>query len=152
MRIKEAGVAGVALPWPFIWAIIAGDCVRDVGFGGGGMSDSIGSGDIESVSEPSRLWGTSRLLEDGRPPRASCMSSVTSLGGMKDETVAFRLPGFTMGDCRTRPFAFADRGAFLLFVLLNLRPVSCCIMAGSPNMSMSTSTGECPVELPEGVA
>jgi hypothetical protein len=150
MRISEAGVAGVAL-WPFIWAIIAGDCESDVGFGGGGMSDSIGSGDIESVSEPSRLCGTSRPLEVGRPPRASCMSSVTSLGGMRDETVAFRLPGFTMGDCRTRPLAFADRGPFLLLVLLSLRPVSCCIMAGSPKISISTSTGECPVELPDGV-
>lgn len=129
--------------------------MRDAGFGGGRisrMSDSMGSGDIESVSDLSRLCGTSRALEDGRPPRASCISSVTSFGGMRDEAVTFRRPGFTMGDCRTRPLAFADRGAFLLLVLLNLRPVSCCIMAGSPRISMSTSIGEWPVELPEVVA
>jgi hypothetical protein len=122
-----------------------------VGFGGGRISDSIGSGEMESVSDPSRLWGTSRPLEVGRPPRASCMSSVTSLGGMEEEIVAFRRPGFTMGDCRTRALGFADRGAFLLLVLRNFRPVSCCVMAGSPRISMSTSIGECPVELPEVV-
>jgi len=97
---------------------------------------------MESVSEVSRLCGTSRPFVDGRPPRASCMSSLTSLGGMREDTVAFRLPGFTMGDCRTRLLAFADRGAFLLLVLLSFRPVSCCTMAGSPSISMSTSMGE----------
>jgi hypothetical protein len=52
------------------------------------------------------------------------MSSVTSLGGMEEEIVAFRRPGFTMGDCRTRALGFADRRAFLLLVLRNFRPVS----------------------------
>jgi hypothetical protein len=116
------------------------------------MSDNMGSGEMESVSEPLRLCGTSKPLEGGRPPRASDTKSVTSFGGIKVETAVFRLPGFTMGDCRTRALLFADRGAFLLLVLLNLRPVSCWVMAGSSNMSMSTSAGEWPVELPEGVA
>jgi hypothetical protein len=150
IRIREAGVAGVA-PWPFIWASMAGDWLKDVGFGGGRISDNMGSGEMESVSEASRLCGTSRPLEDGRTPRASCMSSVTSLGGIREETVAFRRPGFTMGDCRTRLLGFADRGALRLLVLLNFRPVSCCVMAGSPRISISTSMGECPVELPEVV-
>jgi hypothetical protein len=63
MRINEAGVAGVAgpPPWPFIWAIMAGDAVWEPGMGGGRISDSSGSGEMESVSEVSRLWGTSRL-------------------------------------------------------------------------------------------
>jgi hypothetical protein len=122
-----------------------------VGLGGGRISDSMGSGEMESVSEPSRLWGTSKPLEVGRPPRASCMSSVTSLGGMNEETVAFRRPDFTMGDCRTRPLGFANRGAFLLLVLRKFRTVSFCVMADSPRTSMSTSMGECPVELPEVV-
>lgn len=120
------------------------------GFGGGRISESIGSGDIESVSEVSLLCGTSRPFPFARPPRASCMSSLTSLGGMKEDTVAFRLPGFTMGDCRTRVLVFVDRGVPLLLVLLNFRPVSCCI-TGSPSASISTSMGECPVELPDVV-
>jgi hypothetical protein len=69
IRINEAGVAGVD-PWPFS-AIIAGDWVRDPGFGGGRISDNMGSGDMESVSEPLRLCGTSRPF-GVRPPRASC--------------------------------------------------------------------------------
>jgi hypothetical protein len=150
MRISEAGVAGVA-PWPFCWAIMAGECVTEPGFCGGRISDSRGSGEIESVSEPSRLCGTLRLLEDERSPRASCMSSLTSLGGMNEDKVAFRRPGFTMGDCRTRALPLADRGALRLLVLRNLRPDSCCVMSGSPSSSISTSTGECPVELPEVV-
>jgi hypothetical protein len=152
MRISEAGVAGVAgvPPWPFIWAIMAGDAVWEPGMGGGRISDSSGSGEMESVSEVSRLWGTSRPFEGGRPPRASSRSSLTSLGGINEDTVAFRRPGFTMGDCRTQLLAFADRGALLL-LLRSFRPVSCCIM-GSPRISISTSMGEWPVELPEGVA
>jgi hypothetical protein len=150
MRMREAGVAGVPF-WLLRWAVIAGEAVEEAGFGGGRISDSIGSGDIESVSELSRVLGTSRPLVDGRIDRASCMSSVTSLGGMSEETVAFRLLGFTMGDCRTRPLAFV-RGAFLLLVLRRLlRPCSCGTMAGSPSISISTSMGEWPVELPDGV-
>ena len=150
IRIRDAGVAGV-LFWLLRWASMAGEAVEELGFGGGRISDSIGSGDIESVSELSRVLGTSNPLVDGRIDRASCMSSVTSLGGMSEETVAFRRLGFTMGDCRTRPLAFA-RGAFLLLVLRRLlRPCSCGTMAGSPNMSISTSMGECPVELPDVV-
>lgn len=49
IRIKEAGVAGVA-PWPFC-AIIAGECVTEAGIGGGRISDNMGSGEMESVSE-----------------------------------------------------------------------------------------------------
>lgn len=150
MRIRDAGVAGVAQP-PFCCAIMAGECVTEPGFGGGRISDSIGSGEIESVSEVSRLCGTSSPLEDGRPPRASCISSVISFGGMEEETVGFRRPGFTIGDCRTRLLGFVEREVFLL-VLLNFLPPSCCIMAGSPSMSTSTSTGEWPVELQEVVA
>jgi hypothetical protein len=77
--------------------------------------------------------------------RASCISSLTSLGGSCMETVGFRLPGFTMGDCRTR-FAGVARGGFLLVLELFLCSAGWA-MAGSPSMSMSTSTGECPVEL-----
>jgi hypothetical protein len=131
---------------------MAGDWERDVGFGGGRISDNMGSGEMESVSEPLRLCGTSRPFKM-RPPRASCTSWETSFGAIEVETVAFRRPGFTIGDCRTLELGFAERGAFLLFVLLSFRPpgCSCCSMAGSPNMSISTSTGECPVELPEVV-
>jgi hypothetical protein len=150
IRIRDAGVAGVPF-WLLRWAIIAGEAVEEPGFGGGRISDNIGSGDMESVSELSRVLGTSRPLADGRIDRASCISSVTPLGGMSEETVDFRLLGFTMGDCRTRPLPFV-RGAFLLLVLRRLlRPWSCGTMAGSPSISMSTSTGECPVELPEVV-
>lgn len=142
MRIRDAGVAGVALP--FCCAIIAGECVTEPGLGGGRISESMGSGEMESVSEPSRLLGTSSPLEDGRLPRASCMSSVTSLGGIREETVAFLRPGFTMGDCRMRELALLDRGGFLLLLLLLLSFLleSCCAIADSPNNSMSTSIGE----------
>ena len=150
MRIREAGVAGVLL-WLLRWAIMAGEAVEEPGLGGGRISESIGSGDIESVSELSRVMGTSRPLDDGRVERASLMSSVTSFGGIREETVIFRLLGFTMGDCRTRPLPLA-RGRFLLFVLRRLLlPCSCDGIAGSPSMSMSTSIGECPVELPDVV-
>lgn len=150
MRIKEAGVAGVLL-WLLRWAIMAGEAVEDAGLGGGRISDSMGSGDIESVSELSRVIGTSRPLEEGRIERASFMSSLISFGGISEETVVFRLFGFTMGECRTRPFPLARCG-FLLFVLRRLLlACSCDTIAGSPNMSISTSTGECPVELPDVV-
>lgn len=150
IRMRDAGVAGVPF-WLLRWAIMAGEAVEEVGFGGGRISDSIGSGDIESVSELSRVLGTSRPLADGRVSRASCMSSVTSLGGMREDTVAFRLLGLTIGDCRTRPLPFV-RGAFLLLVLRRLlRPCSCGTRAGSPSMSISTSMGEWPVELPDVV-
>lgn len=95
----------------------------------------MGSGEMESVSEPVRLYGTSK---PPRPPVVSSIRSLTSFGGMRVETVAFRRPGFTIGDCRTRVLAFADRGALLLFVLLSLRPVSCCVA----EVSISTSIGE----------
>src|SRR5690242_14232214 len=75
------------------------------------------------------------------------MSSLTSLGGSCMETVGFRLPGFTMGDCRTR---FA--GIALVGFLLVRRLLLCSAgwaMAGSPSRSMSTSMGEWPVELAE---
>lgn len=113
----------------------------EFGLGGGRISDNKGSGDIESVSEPSRLRSASPL-EDGRNPRASCIKSLTSLGGIEEDTFVFRRPGFTMGDCRTRELAFAERGTALLLVLLNFLPGSCCIAAGSPSISMSTSLGE----------
>lgn len=103
------------------------------------MSESIGSGEIESVSEWSRLDGTSSPLL-----RASCKSSLTSLGGSCIETVGFRLPGFTMGDCRTR-FAGIARDGFLLVRILLLCSAGWA-MAGSPSSSMSTSMGEWPVE------
>lgn len=138
MRMREAGVAGVA-PWLFC-AIKAGEFLTDPGSGGGRISESMGSGEIESVSEWSRLRGTSSPLL-----RASCMSSLTSLGGSCIDTVGFRLPGFTMGDCRTR-FAGVALGAFL-FVLRLLLCSAGCAMAGSPSMSMSISMGEWPVEL-----
>jgi hypothetical protein len=130
---------------------MAGECATEPGLGGGRISDRRGSGEIESVSELSRPYGTSRPLEAGRAARASCKSSLTSLGGIVPETVPFRLPGFTIGDCRMRALPLADRGTFLLFVLLSLLVVSCCIVAGSPKPSMSTSTGEWPVELPDVV-
>lgn len=152
MRIKDAGVAGTT-PWPkvcLLCAIIAGDCVTEPGLGGGPIS-SRGSGDIESASEPSRLRGACRPLDEGRLARASCISSVTSLGGMSDDTVAFRRPGFTMGDCRTRPAAVDGRGAVLRFELLSFLPCSDGAIAASPSISMSTSTGDAPVELPEVV-
>lgn len=109
----------------------------------------MGSGEIESVSELSRVLGTSSPLVAGRIDRASCIKSVISLGGMSEDTVAFRLFGFTIGDCRTRMFPVADRGVLRLLVLLNFLPSSCETIAGSPKRSISTSTGEWPVELPE---
>lgn len=115
------------------------------------MSDNMGSGDMESVSERSWLRGISRPLEDGRADRASCTSALTSLGGTHEDTVAFRLPGFTTGDCRTRPEALAVRGAVLLLVLRSFLLCSGWVMAGSPSISMSVSMGECPVELTEFV-
>ena len=49
MRMSEAGVAGV-VPWPFC-ATKAGEFLTDPGRGGGRISDSIGSGEMESDSE-----------------------------------------------------------------------------------------------------
>lgn len=49
MRISEAGVAGVE-PWLFN-AISAGEFLTDPGSGGGRISESMGSGEIESDSE-----------------------------------------------------------------------------------------------------
>lgn len=129
----------------------AGEAVKEPGLGGGRISDSMGSGEMESVSELSRVLGTSRPWEDVRLERASCMSSVTSFGGMSEDTVAFRLFGFTMGDCRTRPLPFVRDTFFLLVLLRLLLPCSCVTIAGSPSISISTSIGECPVELPEVV-
>lgn len=150
IRMRDAGVAGVA-PDPFICAIRAGEAARDPGLGGGPISDSIGSGEMESVCELSRVLGASSVLEDDCADRASCMSSETSFGGISEETLAFRRFGFTTGDCRMRPLPFAVRGRLLLFVLRNRLPCSCDTMAGSPRMSMSISIGEWPVELPEVV-
>lgn len=119
---------------------MAGECVTDPGIGGGRISDSIGSGEMESVSEWSRLRGTSR------PLRASCMSSLTSLGGSCIEMVGFRLPGFTIGDCRTRLVGLLALDG-ILFVLRLLLCSAGWTIAGSPNISISTSIGEWPVEL-----
>lgn len=107
IRIKDAGVAGVT-PSPecfFRCAIMAGEFVVEEGLGGGPISDN-GSGEIESVSERSRLWGTSSPLEDSICDLVLCASStnsLTSFGGTKEVSVAFRRPGLTMGDCRTLP-------------------------------------------------
>jgi len=144
MCINEAGVAGAVL-WPLCMAIMAGEAVREPGLGGGRISDNMGSGEIESVSEVSRVAPEADCIA-----RASCMSSETSLG-ISEEMVAFRLFGLTMGDCRTRVLGLAVRGGARLLVLRSFLLGSCGIMAGSPSMSMSMSMGECPVELPDGV-
>lgn len=150
MRISDAGVAGVTpeLEACLFSACMAGDCVTEPGLGGGPISSS-GSGEIESASELSRLRRGSNPLEEGRFPRTSSNRSVTSFGGMRDDTVAFRRPGFTIGDCRTREAA--ERGAVLLLALLNFLPCSCCPAPDSSNNSMSTSIGDAPVELPDVV-
>jgi hypothetical protein len=62
MRIREAGVAGVPF-WLLCWAMMAGEAVTEPGFGGGRISDSRGSGEMESVSELSRVLVTSNALE-----------------------------------------------------------------------------------------
>jgi hypothetical protein len=112
------------------------------------MSDS-GSGDIDSASELSRLRGNDNELELVCACFDRCTSSsrsLTSLGGMTDESVAFRLvAALTIGDCRTR----AARPGFLL--LLSRLLVSGCDVAASPNMSTSRSTGDAPAELPDVV-
>lgn len=77
---------------------MAGEAFSEPGIGGGRISDNKGSGEIESVSEVSRLRSTSKPLDRGRFCRASCTSSLTSLGGMSEDTVALRLLGFTIGD------------------------------------------------------
>jgi hypothetical protein len=131
---------------------MAGELATEEGLGGGPISDK-GSGEIESVSERPEPWGTSSPLEDGLDGLVLCASStnsLTSFGGTREVTVAFRRPGFTMGDCRTRPEAVAGRGALLL-LLRNFLPCSCWVMAASPSKSISTSIGEVPVELPEVV-
>ena len=120
---------------------MAGECVTDPGLGGGRISDNMGSGEMESVSDTSRPL---RL--------ASCMSSVTSLGGASEEKVCLRLFGLTIGDCRTpRVEGLGVRNEFLLLVLLSFLPWSAWVMAGSSSISMSASLGEWPVELPEVV-
>ena len=86
---------------------MAGECVVEEGLGGGPISDK-GSGEIESVSERSWLWGTSSPLEDSMDDLVLCASStnsLTSFGGTKEVTVAFRRSGLTMGDCLTFPVA-----------------------------------------------
>lgn len=150
MRMREAGVAGVLL-WLLRWAMTAGEAVEEPGLGGGRISESMGSGEMESVSELSRVRGASRPAESGCWERAFCTRSVTSFGRISEEPLDFRLLGFTMGDCRTRALPLA-RGALLLFAaLVFLLPWSCDTIAGSPSMSMSRSMGECPVELSEAV-
>ena len=111
----------------------------------------MGSGEMESVSELSRVRSASKPLEEGHRERASSIRSVTSFGGISEETVAFRRFGFTMGDCRTREVPLVRGMARLLVFLNGLLPCSCATMAGSPSRSMSTSMGEWPVELPEVV-
>ena len=130
---------------------MAGDGCTEVGLGGGPISER-GPGEIESDSELSRLRFRSAPLDEGRMARSSSSRSDTSLGGMSDDTVAFRRPGFTMGDCRTRAgVALKREGALRLFALLSFLPWLDWAMAGSSNMSMSTSTGGAPVELPDVV-
>jgi hypothetical protein len=132
---------------------MAGDWVTERGFGGGPISDR-GSGETESTSELSRLRGTPNPFDLGRVGFVLCASStssLTSLWGIREETVAFRRAGFTIGDCRIRLGALADRGALLLVLRCRL-PASGWAMAASPScMSTSISTGEAPVELPEFV-
>lgn len=154
-RIKDAGVAGCT-PWPFFWlplAMIAGECVTEPGLGGGPISVG-GSGESEEpISELSALRGTSSPLEDGRVEPDLCASStnsLTSLGGMNEDTVAFRRPGFTTGDCRTRFDALVERGALLLLLRSRL-PCSGCAIAASPSISTSISAGDVPVELPDAL-
>ena len=148
--MREAGVAG-ATPGAEFCAFIAGDGCTEFGLGGGPISER-GPGEMESDSELSRLRRRSAPLEDGRVARSSSKRSVTSLGGISDDTVAFRRAGLTMGDCRTRVGAAENRvEALLLAVFLSFRPWLDWLMAGSSNISMSTSTGEAPVELPEVV-
>jgi hypothetical protein len=145
-------VAGATPCAECVWPIIAGDCVTDRGLGGGPIL-SRGSGEMDSASEPSRLRGTARPLEDGRADLdrcASSTSSLTSLGGISADTVPFRRPFLTMGDCRTRSAALDERGALLL-LLRRRRPVSGWATAVSPSISISTSTGDVPAELPDVV-
>lgn len=150
MRMREAGVAGVLL-WLLRWAMTAGEAVKELGLGGGRISESMGSGEMESVSELSRVRGASRPAESGCWERAFCTRSVTSLGRTSEEPLDFRLLGFTMGDCRTRALPLV-RGATLLFAaLVFLLPWSCDTIADSPSISMSRSMGEWPVELSEAV-
>lgn len=130
---------------------MAGEAVTEPGLGGGRISDSMGSGEMESVSDVLHV-----PPEAGRIARASCTSSETSLG-ISEEIVAFRRFGLTMGDCRTRALGLAVRGGARLLVLLSFLLGSCGSMAGSPSMSVSMSMvmfmsiGEWPVELPDGV-
>lgn len=88
-----------------------GDRPTDPGRGvaGGGMRiSSRGSGDTDSVSELSWLYGSGRLPGGGnaapvdRDLSASSSTSATSAGGMTVLDGAFlRLWGFIAGDCRT---------------------------------------------------
>lgn len=150
MRIRDAGVAG-ATPDSVDCAFIAGDGCTELGLGGGPISDR-GPGEMESDSELSRLRRRSAPLDEGRIARSSSNRFVTSLGGMREDTVAFRRAGLTMGDCRKRAGAAEKRvEVLLLAALLSFRLWLAWVMAGSSNMSMSTSTGDAPVELPEVV-
>lgn len=124
---------------------MAGEGVTEAGLGGGPISER-GSGEMESVSELSRLSRASIPLN--RLPRASSNKSDTSFGGIKEETVAFRFPGLTMGDWRMRTGA-AERGAPLLLPLSFLPDCSSEAKADSSSMSMSILTGDAPAELPE---
>jgi hypothetical protein len=150
IRIREAGVAG-ATPGSEVWAFIAGDGCTEFGLGGGPISER-GPGEMESDSELSRLQRRSAPLDEGWIARSSSSRSVTSLGGISADTVALRRAGLTIGDCRTRAGATENReGALLLAALLSFRPWLDWLMAGSSSISISTSTGDAPVELPEVV-
>lgn len=149
-RIREAGVAG-AMPW--LWrapaeslrrATIEGDTVFDFGRGGGPISDSDkGSGEIELLSDPSRLIGScsALVLARGESDRELCSSSIRSLTSFGGAMAVFSF-GFrracapASGDCR------ALDGAAAAFFPRVFRGCPGCGIADSPSMSTSTSAGD----------
>jgi hypothetical protein len=125
-RMSEAGVAGDGR-WLFacilgdLLGCIAGDGFADEGFGGGPINDSAkGSGEMESVEEPAWLGIRMAVGEvgDSRDCECASNSSLTSLGGITDDSVGFlRVAGFAIGDCAT----------FLFDCFLVLRAAFVCL-------------------------
>lgn len=104
------------------FARIEGEGWTELGFGGGPIRGSErGSGEMDSAGELSMLLGTERpevcCCDEAVLRRwTSSRRSLTSFGGTVEESVAFRLVGFTMGDWRIRVDG-PDRTEALLFVL-----------------------------------
>jgi len=135
------------------FARIEGEGWTELGLGCGPIRGSErGSGEMDSAGELSMLLGTERLetcccAEPALRRWTSSRRSLTSFGGTVEESVAFRLLGFTMGDWRMRVDG-PDRTAEALLFVLDRGAGSIRGAAEPPSISTSwSSSGAVPSEL-----